>query len=267
MTTEPTPIPGPAPRAFFFDVDGTLVSHRTKRVPPSTVDALRELRRRGCKVFVATGRSMPEFGYLPLDELAFDGYVLVGGQEARDAEGRVVFTDPIVGHDLEVLRGEFSARRRPILFYESDRLYLNLVNDHVRRVEGDVSTPVPPLGEPDGSPVLEAIVYQTDGEAADLMARLPGCKPTRWHAGAFDVVPVRGGKVAGIRALLERYGIAPEETMAFGDGENDAEMLSFARTGVAVAASDPAARAAADVVCGDIDEDGIARALEGFGLL
>ena len=44
-------------------------------------------------------------------------------------------------------------------------------------------------------------------------------------------------------------------------------MLSFARTGVAVAASDPAARAAADVVCGDIDEDGIARALEGFGLL
>ena len=30
---------------------------------------------------------------------------------------------------------------------------------------------------------------------------------------------------------------------------------------------DPAARAAADVVCGDIDEDGIARALEGFGLL
>ena len=50
--------------------------------------------------------------------------------------------------------------------------------------------------------------------------------------------------------------------MAFGDGENDAEMLSFAGTGVAVAASDPAARAAADVVCGDVDEDGIARALE-----
>ena len=70
-----------------------------------------------------------------------------------------------------------------------------------------------------------------------------------------------------LREVCERYGIASEETMAFGDGENDAEMLSFARTGVAVAASDPAARAAADVVCGDIDEDGIARALEGFGLL
>ena len=43
MTTEPTPIPGPAPRAFVFGVDGTLVSHRTKRGAPSRVDALREL--------------------------------------------------------------------------------------------------------------------------------------------------------------------------------------------------------------------------------
>ena len=93
----------PAPRAFFFDVDGTLVSHKTKRVPPSTVEALEELRRRGCKVFVATGRSMSEFHFLPLQDLEFDGYVLVGGQEARDAHRNVVFADPIVGHDLEVL--------------------------------------------------------------------------------------------------------------------------------------------------------------------
>ena len=71
----------PAPRAFFFDVDGTLVSHKTKRVPPSTVEALEELRRRGCKVFVATGRSMSEFHFLPLQDLEFDGYVLVGGRK------------------------------------------------------------------------------------------------------------------------------------------------------------------------------------------
>lgn len=258
----------PAPRAVFFDVDGTLVSHRAGRVPPSTVDALAELRRRGCKVFVATGRSLPEFGFLPLDELDFDGYVLVGGQEARDAQGNVVFSDPIGGRDLDVLLEEFSARRRPILFYESARMYANFINDHVRRVEEEVSTPVPPVDVPlPGHEVLKAIVYEDSLREDDLMRRLPGCKATRWHRGAYDIVPARGGKVAGMRALLDLYGIAREETMAFGDGENDADMLRFVATGVAMGNGDPAARAAADYVCGDIDDDGLARALERFDLI
>lgn len=257
-----------APRAIFFDIDGTLVSHRTKRVPPSAVAALAELRRRGCKVFVATGRSMPEFSYLPLQDLVFDGYVLVGGQEARDAEGNVIFADPIVGHDLDVLLDEFWARRRPVLFYESVRMYANYVNDHVRRVEEEVSTPVPAVGEPRADlPVLKAIIYEDASREDDLMARLPGCKATRWHPGAYDIVPAAGGKVAGIQALLDHFGIERERTMAFGDGENDVDMLRFVQTGVAMGNGDAEALAAADIVCGDIDEDGLARALVDLGLI
>ena len=185
----------PAPRAFFFDVDGTLVSHKTKRVPPSTVEALEELRRRGCKVFVATGRSMSEFHFLPLQDLEFDGYVLVGGQEARDAHRNVVFADPIVGHDLEVLHEEFYARRRPILFYESVRMYINVVTDHVRQVEEEVSTPVPAIDEPDPEiPVLKAIVYE-DSLARGRSYEPPSrCKATRWHRGAYDIVPRSWGQ-------------------------------------------------------------------------
>ena len=268
MTKTVEPMIPSAPRAIFFDVDGTLVSHRTKRVPPSTVAALAELRRRGCKVIVATGRSMPEFGFLPLQDLTFDGYVLVGGQEARDVDGKVIFSDPIVGYDLAVLLEEFRARRRPILFYESVRMYANFVNDHVRQVEAEVSTPVPPIDEPRPDlPVLKAIIYEDATREDDLMARLPGCKATRWHRGAYDVVPAAGGKVAGIQALLDHYGIAPEQTMAFGDGENDADMLRYVHTGVAMGNGDADAKAAADVVCGDIDEDGLARALADFGLI
>ena len=258
----------PAPRACFFDVDGTLVSHKTRRVPPSTVAALAELRRRGCKVFVATGRSMLEFGFLPLQDLTFDGYVAVGGQEACDAEGRTIFTDPITGYDLDILLEEFHAHRRPILFYESERMYINFVNDHVRQVEYEVSTPIPQLGEPDPAyPVLKAIVYEDSSHEDEVMVRLPGCKATRWHRGAYDIVPTAGGKVAGIQALLDHYGIPREQTMAFGDGENDADMLRYVATGVAMGNGDPDAKAAADYICGDIDEDGLARALEHFDLI
>ena len=35
----------PTIKALFFDIDGTLVSFQTHRIPQSTVDALEELRK------------------------------------------------------------------------------------------------------------------------------------------------------------------------------------------------------------------------------
>ena len=41
---------------MFFDVDGTLVSFNTHRIPESTIQALQEAHDRGVKIFTATGR-------------------------------------------------------------------------------------------------------------------------------------------------------------------------------------------------------------------
>lgn len=43
-------------KAVFFDIDGTLVSFKTHKLPDSTVRALDLLREKGIKVFIATGR-------------------------------------------------------------------------------------------------------------------------------------------------------------------------------------------------------------------
>ena len=44
-------------KAAFFDIDGTLLSPETDRViPQGTKDALVELRRRGVKWIICTGR-------------------------------------------------------------------------------------------------------------------------------------------------------------------------------------------------------------------
>ncbi|WP_291255249.1 HAD hydrolase family protein [Fusobacterium sp.] len=43
-------------KAVFFDIDGTLVSFETHRVPESTLNSIKELQAKGIKVFVATGR-------------------------------------------------------------------------------------------------------------------------------------------------------------------------------------------------------------------
>ena len=46
----------------FFDIDGTLVSFKTHRIPKSTLDAVAALRSRGIKVYIATGRPVPFIG-------------------------------------------------------------------------------------------------------------------------------------------------------------------------------------------------------------
>ena len=62
-------------KAIFFDIDGTLLSHRTRTIPQSTQIALKRLRERGIYTFIATGRHISEMKDLPLDNLEFDGYI------------------------------------------------------------------------------------------------------------------------------------------------------------------------------------------------
>ena len=44
-------------KAIFLDVDGTLISFKTHRVPASALDALREAHVRGVQLFIVTGRA------------------------------------------------------------------------------------------------------------------------------------------------------------------------------------------------------------------
>ena len=52
-------------KAVFFDVDGTLVSHKSKSVPESAKDAIERLRSKGIKVFLSTGRHIHELKNMP----------------------------------------------------------------------------------------------------------------------------------------------------------------------------------------------------------
>ena len=42
-------------KAIFLDVDGTLISFKTHKVPVSALEALRRAHARGVRLFIATG--------------------------------------------------------------------------------------------------------------------------------------------------------------------------------------------------------------------
>ena len=69
-------------------------------------------------------------------------------------------------------------------------------------------------------------------------------------------------KGAGLGFLAEQLGFTRERTVAFGDGENDVELLEWAGFGVAVANAHPRVLAVADWVCPSAAEEGVAQVIE-----
>lgn len=254
-------------KAAFFDVDGTLLSHRTKCVPASARKALEKLRAKGIPCIVATGRQISEMEKLPIADIPFDGYLTLNGQLMLDRDKNLIFSKPITGRVKDFLVDRFESHAFPALLVEEKDAYLNYVTDHVHAVQEAISSAVPPLGIYQGGEIYQVCAYLRPEEEYHLAPIAGDCVITRWHFGGMDVVAKGGGKVSGIRDYLEKAGIRREEIIAFGDGENDVEMLRFAGIGVCMANGVPEAKAAADYVTSDIDEDGIKKALHHFGLI
>jgi hydroxymethylpyrimidine pyrophosphatase-like HAD family hydrolase len=66
---------------------------------------------------------------------------------------------------------------------------------------------------------------------------------------------------------LQGLGLDASQAIAFGDSENDIEMLKAAGIGVAMDNGTAECKAAADYIAPDCDDDGILKALEHFKLL
>ena len=86
------------------------------------------------------------------------------------------------------------------------------------------------------------------------------CSSSSAHNLEFGVPDCSKG--TALRWLCDKLGVDPSQVVAFGDGENDKEMLTFAGLGVAMGNAHPACKAAADVVIGTCAEDGVSDFLE-----
>ncbi len=259
-------------KGIFFDVDGTLVSFTKKFLSDRLLADLAALRERGIKLFISTGRALQDLEHTGmLRDARFDGYVTLGGQYCCDGDG-TAFRDAPIG--LDDLRGAYEVFKAhpelPAVMEGNGESYLTTVNDRVRQVYEFLHTQMYPVRDP--AWLLEGKVYQlapfvTPEEEGVFLAAMPGCMSTRWHTEGIDILPRDGGKGAGLRAAMERYGLAREEVMAFGDGENDLTMMAEAGVSVAMGNGDKQVKAMADYVADTVENDGISMALRHFGLL
>lgn len=254
-------------KAAFFDVDGTLLSYKTKKVCDSARASIAKLQEKGILCIVATGRHMIQMSKLPVADIPFDAFVMLNGQLILDKEQNVLFDVPIEGKAKEFLVEKFNDHTYPAIIVEEKDMYLNYVTDHVEKVHEIIAIAKPELSAYKGGNIYQVCAYLRPEDEHLVDPIREDVVMTSWHYGGKDIIAGGGGKMAGIKRYLEYAGIKREEIIAFGDAENDLDMLAFAGIGVAMGNGSEEAKAAADYVTADIDDDGIEKALKHFNLI
>ena len=257
-------------KAIFFDIDGTILSHKQKKVPDSTVEALNILKAKGIKTFIATGRHISEMRDLPINDIEFDGYITLNGQYCFNKEG-IIYDLPIDQEDINHIIEMIDEESFPCIFVESELMYINYYNRDVEIVQEAISTDLPEINDLHRGykeKIYQVIPYGIDNnKEKEILKVMSHCKATRWHDLAIDIIPDIGGKNNGIKHVLDYYGIDLSETMAFGDGENDIPMLEYCHIGVAMGNSKDIVKQRSDYVTDDIDSDGIFKALKHYKVI
>ncbi len=253
-------------KAAFFDIDGTLVSLKTKVYPESARLAVAELRKRGILCFIATGRSKFEIAEEGLLEgMEFDGFLTNNGQDAYGPDGSLLYGTAVDPEDAKTALAWAEREHVVCWMVSATQSLMSHVDPLVDAAMEAIHTRHPALGDLHAmlsQPIYKIVLFTTKERLQPLLPLVPKSRSTQWYELGHDLISLQGGKRLAMLEILRRLSIDPSEAIAFGDSENDIEMLQAAGIGVAMANGTEECRAAADVVAPDCDEDGILRALQ-----
>ncbi len=262
-------------KALFFDIDGTLVSFNTHRIPQSAITAITKAKDAGIGIYISTGRPYSLINNIGEIRHLIDGYITTNGACSFIGD-TIVACNPIPADDVAtVIRCADSMGFACMVVGERDWAMLNGDGDNGSVVANIFNhlLNVPDLrGTASLDDVLKQRILQltpviSPGQEQSLMAMLNGCISSRWCPDFADITALNADKGNGLLAVAAHQGIKIEETMAFGDGGNDISIVKVAGTGIAMGNANPPLKAVADYVTTSVDDGGIYKALKHFGVI
>ena len=244
-------------KIIFFDIDGTLIDPATGKISSKTVEALRRLKEKGILRCVVTGRppaSLPDFG-----EIHFDVTATFNGSFCC-TETQTIYSNPLPPATVDKLLSNIAALGRPVSLALRDRLSANGVDQDLAdyyAIAGLTLTADPQFEEARKEDVYQIMLGCRDTDHPAILRGTDNAKIAVSWERAADVIPSSGGKGSAIAHILDYYGLSAREAMAFGDNQNDIEMLQAVGNGIAMGNAVPQLKAIADAVCRPVQEDGI----------
>lgn len=259
---------------FFFDIDGTLIECNKDiySIPQSTRNALDDLKNQGHDVFLATGRCKC-FIVDGVMDYPFDGYVTCNGAYV-EYKGKPIYKKVISKEAVEKTHQLCVDRGMAYYFEGNDYIYiLNKTNyahiefknnwgmkDEVIVDQFDIDKIETYIG---------MIVVNSKEDIKCMVETLSPYFNIQKHQSdnSFDLTLKGESKAKGIEKLVEEINRDMHETIAFGDGRNDIEMLETVHLGIAMGNAAIEAKEVADYITDDVDKDGIVKALEHFSFV
>lgn len=260
-------------KAVALDMDGTLLcsdhkpSERTKKF-------LLEIEKKGAKVIIATGRSFSgteqTANLLGLD----NGLVLCynGAKVVNYKDKSVLYEKPIEEEYVKEL----------IRLADKNNIHINLYQDNIWYVDREDKPEVKLYSEKCGiTPTVKAhdsfksyfmpkVVFIGEHEKlVKLEKEIRDSLGDKIHL-AFssdiflEAMNKEVNKGATLKWLLNHFNISQDECAAFGDAQNDLEMLLSVKYGVAMGNADDDFKKKLNYVTSSNDEDGIVEFLQNY---
>jgi hydroxymethylpyrimidine pyrophosphatase-like HAD family hydrolase len=249
-------------KIIFFDMDDTLVFTDTQRIPDSAIKAITEAHSRGVKIAVATWRNMKlDLDAEPLSYLPPVTIFISHGGALTFTKDRVIESHVISNSDAKAVLDSgipsIAFRESTITVHgDADKLW-----DWFKRTDLRLPGYVPE--DSDDPRGVFTFLLPTEGPDLPLLESADG----RISAHCRIVHPGKEvGKGTAVAKALEEIGIAKDNAMAFGDAEGDIGLLKAVGIGIAMGNGNAKLKEVATYVTDSVDHDGVAKALQHFGL-
>ncbi len=240
---------------------------------PRTRVAIAATRAAGIHVLLVTGRMFQSVRPYALEAGIDDPIVCYQGAVVADpVSGRWLRHVPI---PLELARETIAALDAEgfgLNCYVNDELYVAEVTPEAKRYADFQDIELHAVGDLlewlDQAPT-KLVVIDDPGVLDGLKQRMLGRFDGRLYISKslpyfLEFASPDVTKATGLEFLANHLGFARKRTVAFGDGENDIELVDWAGYGVAVENADQLAKEVADFVCPSVDEEGVAQVLEAY---
>ena len=261
-------------KAFFFDIDGTLV-HKVKNklvVSDKNLKAIKSLREQGYKTFIATGRT---HGFVPATvlDLPMDGFITANGSVVEIA-GEVIY-EKLFPQDAMKHVLEFCEKHNHNWLFEGKLAYTDslesraLVSFYSNVVVNKDKMFEVSYDELRDKVVYNALILGNGIDVECLQQKLGNGVVTAPHPkhGYVDCYLEGNTKADGIDKAIKHLGLEDYETYAFGDGNNDLEMFDRVDVAVAMENATDELKAKANLITKANYTDGVYYGLVKLGLI
>lgn len=256
-------------KIIFFDIDRTLYDPDTKCIPASTIEVLKELHKReDIEIAIATGRAFYMLHIIEEIKEYINIFVLINGQIIMK-DGITIYRNPIDKKDVLDVVKTFDQNNMKYGFLGEFDETLNIVDEKGKKAFDLVNMKLPRI-DPHfhlDNDIFQMWAFADRAEHNYFKQQLSNLEVVSWLGGGFDVLSKGMSKKEGIKRILEIEGILLENAYAFGDGDNDIEMLDFIPKSIAMGNASEACKKHAKYITSDIKEDGVKNGLKVLGFI